>query len=59
MRLNEDKRIEHAVPFLKEGTVLFVSPDPAQRIDRPGCTVLSDLLGTLSPDMVSWGDDWA
>ena len=54
MRLNEDKRIEHAVPFLKEGTVLFVSPDPAQRIDRPGCTVLSDLLGTLSPDILQY-----
>lgn len=51
MRLNEDKRIEHAVPFLKEGTVLFVSPDPAQRIDKPGCTVLSDLIDTLSPDI--------
>lgn len=51
MRLNGNIRIEQSVPFLKEGTVLFVSPDPAQRIDRPGCTVLSDLLGTLSPDI--------
>ena len=51
MRLNEDKRIEHAVPFLKEGTVLFVSPDPVQRIDTPGCTILSDLIDTLSPDI--------
>lgn len=51
MRLNGNIRIEQSVPFLKEGAVLFVSPDPAQRIDKPGCTVLSDLIGTLSSDI--------
>ena len=48
MRNEEDRPIHLPVPFLKEGTVLFVSPD--RRPDRKGCLSLADLAASLSPE---------
>ena len=52
MRNEEDRPIHLPVPFLKEGTVLFVSPDAALagRPDRKGCLSLDDLATSLSPE---------
>ncbi len=49
MRNEEDRPIHLPVPFLKEGTVLFVSPD--RRPDRKGCLSLADLAASLSPEL--------
>ncbi|MBQ3743330.1 MAG: hypothetical protein II858_05690 [Bacteroidales bacterium] len=57
MRKEEDRPIHLPVPFLKEGTVLFVSPDaadapaPGRRPDRKGCLSLADLAASLSPEL--------
>ncbi len=53
MRNEEDRPIHLPVPFLKEGTVLFVSPDAALagRPDRKGCLSLADLAASLSPEL--------
>jgi hypothetical protein len=55
MRNEEDRPIHLPVPFLKEGTVLFVSPDAAaalgRRPDRKGCLSLADLAASLSPEL--------
>ncbi|MBQ5529450.1 MAG: hypothetical protein IIT99_03255, partial [Bacteroidales bacterium] len=55
MRNEEDRPIHLPVPFLKEGTVLFVSPDAAdalgRRPDRKGCLSLSDLAASLAPEL--------
>ena len=57
MRNEEDRPIHLPVPFLKEGTVLFVSPDaadasaPGRRPDRKGCLSLADLAASLSPEL--------
>lgn len=53
MRNEEDRPIHLPVPFLKEGTVLFVSPDAALagRPDRKGCLSLADLATSLSPEL--------
>ena len=55
MRNEKDRPIHLPVPFLKEGTVLFVSPDAAaalgRRPDRKGCLSLSDLAASLSPEL--------
>lgn len=53
MRNEEDRPIYLPVPFLKEGTVLFVSPDAALagRPDRKGCLSLADLAASLSPEL--------
>lgn len=48
MRNEEDRPIHLPAPFLKEGTVLFVSPD--RRPDRKGCLSLADLAASLSPE---------
>ena len=52
MRNEEDRPIHLPVPFLKEGTVLFVSPDTtsAGRPDRKDCLSLADLAASLSPE---------
>lgn len=53
MRNEEDRPIYLPVPFLKEGTVLFVSPDAASTgwPDRKGCLSLADLAASLSPEL--------
>ena len=53
MRNEEDHPIHLPVPFLKEGTVLFVSPDAAsaRRPDRKGCLSLANLAASLSPEL--------
>lgn len=57
MRNEKDRPIHLPVPFLKEGTVLFVSPDaadasaPGRRPDRKGCLSLADLAASLSPEL--------
>lgn len=59
MRNEEDRPIHLPVPFLKEGTVLFVSPNaadaaasaPGRRPDRKGCLSLADLAASLSPEL--------
>ncbi|MBQ6072926.1 MAG: hypothetical protein IJK90_03305 [Bacteroidales bacterium] len=51
MHHEKDRRIDLPVPFLKEGTVLFVSPDPAIRLGTTGCTYLADIVSSLTPEI--------
>ena len=59
MQYNEDKRIDLAVPFLQEGTALFLGNAPDA---RQGCPrwkgfrllYLSDLVASLTPDLCQY-----
>lgn len=51
MHHDNDRRIDLTVPFLKEGTVLFVSPDPTMRSGMAGCTYLTDIVSSFTPEL--------
>ena len=52
MRYTEDRRINLSVPFLKEGTVLFVGQE-TERFDKQDLPILflPDLVSSISPDV--------